>query len=95
MREYPEHVADRPRGSAHAFPNPAVIDRDPSQQKPGILQSREVRRHELAPPLAFPALGSKLGGKCLDISVNFNRFHRVLPPLTRVWSQRRSGAAGR
>jgi len=62
MSQYPEHFANRTRGRAHAFPNAALVDWDPRQEKSCIPQLCEVRSHQFASALAFPALRSEFGG---------------------------------
>ena len=78
MRERAQHLADRPRGFAHTFPNAAVVERNAGQQKTGVAQPGEVGGDQLTPPLALSALRGEIGGYRLDILINGARIHRDL-----------------
>jgi hypothetical protein len=62
MSERAQHLADRPRRRAHAFPNAAVVARNSGQQKSSIAQPREVGGDQLTPLLALATLGGEVGG---------------------------------
>jgi hypothetical protein len=78
MGQYPEHLADRARRLASALPDAAVLDRYPSQQKPGIAQPREIRSDQLASLLSLGSLQGEIGRHCADIFMNRCGFHRAI-----------------
>jgi hypothetical protein len=61
MSESAQHLADRPRRRAHAFPNAAVVERNAGQQKPSVAQPGEVGGDQLTPLLALASRGRKIG----------------------------------
>jgi hypothetical protein len=62
MGEGAQHLADRARGRADAFPNAAVVDRNAGQKKSRVPQPLEVGGDELTALLALAALRSEVGG---------------------------------
>jgi hypothetical protein len=81
MSERAQHLADRARGRAHAFPNASVVDRNARQQKPGVAQLGEVGGDQLSPLLALPAFRCEVRGYRADIFVNLSGFHHQLPAV--------------
>ena len=78
MGERAQHLADRPRGRPHTFPNATVIDRDAGQHKTGVAQPGEVGGDQLT-PLALAALRSEPRGNRFEVLVNSTGIHRIPP----------------
>jgi len=78
MGERAQHLADRPRRCADAFPNAAVVDRYAGQQKTGVAQPGEVGGDQLTPPLALAALRSEVVGYRSEVFIDGIGIHRDL-----------------
>ena len=79
MGERAQHLADRPRGRPHTFPNATVIDRNAGQHETGVAQPGKVGGDQLTPLLALAALRSEVGGYRLQVFVNSTGIHRSPP----------------
>src|SRR5262249_55224944 len=67
MGQHPQDLTHRACGPWHALPETSLVDRDACEEKPRLLQPREVRSDQGTPLLPLTALGSEVRRQGLDI----------------------------